>query len=263
MGRKRRRLNPDMLITGDTKILDNIVHTAKEEQVDCLFILGDLFDSDDISSNIKEICLDKFSQLKETHIYIFPGNHDLGINLNSPQITFFNESMARKISDDITVYAYDHKKGLDLADWNEDKKSGFNIICGHLAVRELQLDKQRNAGISVSTHDIAHWKADLVLLGHDHNTRFLKQGNKILATYVGAPYNIYENELVARGVVICEIDKGQVNLRFRRLECPPEFKVKAAHMRTAEEINTRYGPVTVGEYTWKLIGSHVVNNFSM
>jgi len=261
LGSSRRRIDPDMVVEGDKKILDAIVNVATEECVDYVFILGDLFDSNEFSSTILASYLDKLSKIKKSEIYIFPGNHDYKINFNFNNITVFRGWMQKDICEGITLFGYGYQK--DNKDFNKrkfDKKGQMNIICGHFSVSELQRKgKQNNSEICLNTHDIVSWEADIVLLGHDHNSRCLKHEDKLIAAYVGAPYNIYENEWVTRGVLICDIIKDEISLKIRKLDCPEEFKIKAKNEHTSSEIKTRYRTIPVGEYTWELISPININ----
>jgi len=267
LGSKRRRINPDMVLEGDKEILDQIVQVAIEECVDSVFILGDLFDSIDVSPRVVELCLDRLNQIKNTNIYIFPGNHDYEIDFNSNNITVFKGWMQKDIRKEITVYGYGFQnENKDFWNWKFDFNSQINIICGHFSVNlpkngqgNKHKNRQRNSEICLNTHDIACWNADIVLLGHDHTSRSFKKGDKLIAAYVGSPYNIFENEWVSRGVVICDIEKDNISLKLRRLECPRDFKVKAKNKHTANEIKEKYSPIPVGEYTWELLSPLNIN----
>lgn len=54
---------------------DKIIETAKTENIDMLFISGDLFDNQNISSIVKHI-ISSFNEISDINIFIAAGNHD-------------------------------------------------------------------------------------------------------------------------------------------------------------------------------------------
>lgn len=160
--------------------------------------------------------------------------------------------MKKEINEGIVVYGYGHQihnSEINLSNWCVEDGNKINIIAGHFCIKELQ--RRQDSGISISTNDITNWNANMVFLGHDHSLRFLKYKGKTIASYVGAPFNIYEEEWLPRGVIICDIGQESVDISVKTLECPSEFKVKAKNYNDKRKIATRYGPVSVGEYIWE------------
>jgi len=58
------------------KAFDNVIDYIKENNIDFLFISGDLYEHDHVKSSTIDFINNRFKEIPNTHIYISPGNHD-------------------------------------------------------------------------------------------------------------------------------------------------------------------------------------------
>ena len=65
------------------KAFHDVIQFAKKENVDCLFISGDLFEQKFVEQATIDYIISNFQLIPEVNIFITPGNHDPFIK-NSP-----------------------------------------------------------------------------------------------------------------------------------------------------------------------------------
>ena len=121
--------------------LKKIIDYIKENNIEFLFISGDLYENQYIKKSTIEYINNLFKEIPETKIFIAPGNHDPYIK-NSYYNTFewnnnvkiFKDKIEKVEIDGINIYGY-----------------GFNdFYCYDSKINELKLDDEQKINILVT-----------------------------------------------------------------------------------------------------------------
>lgn len=128
--------------TEHRQIFRDVIQLVKKENIDFLFISGDLFEQKFVEKSTIEFIISSFQLIPDTKIFIAPGNHDPLIK-NSPYITYdfpenvviFNGEVGMFSYDNINIYglgftnyefASDEIKNIEIED--EEK---INVLVVH------------------------------------------------------------------------------------------------------------------------------------
>ena len=122
------------------KAFKKMIDFAQENQVDCIFIAGDLYEQEYVKSTTIEYINSLFKEIPHIRIYITPGNHDPYIKNSyyntykfADNVKIFTSKLEKVETENYNVYGY----GFDnfemtnkLQDCNLDK-SKINIFISH------------------------------------------------------------------------------------------------------------------------------------
>ena len=217
---KRRRLEQKF-------IFRKAIDLVKEEGADVLFIAGDLFEDKFVEDDTITYVISCLKEIKNTKVYITPGNHDPLIK-SSPYNTFewpenvfiFGSEVGMDSFENINVYGIgfddfemDTTAVKDIEILKEDEEK-INILITH-----ANLD-----GAAHKYHDVkTQWlqKFDYVALGHIHmpkidDSRIIYPGSLIAGGF---------DETGEHGLVVGEITKENLNLNFVKMD-ETQFEVK-------------------------------------
>ena len=97
--------------TEHRQIFRDVISLAKKEEIDFLFISGDLFEQKFVEKSTIEFIMSSFQLIPDTKIFITPGNHDPLIK-SSPyliydwpeNVTIFNGEVGMFSFDDVNIY---------------------------------------------------------------------------------------------------------------------------------------------------------------
>ena len=207
---KQRRL--ELMYT-----FERIINRAKDENIDFLFVAGDMYEGEYFTiGDIKRV-RDMLSELENTNIVISTGNHDplnkgnLYKSIEWPEnVHIFDSNGISSLKFDeyntvIWGYSWDRKEEkIDpLANFQLEDSDKINILLIHGDLTNknspyLPIDKKRLETIGF----------DYVALGHIHKPQFLS--NNIV--YCGSPEPLDFGEPGEHGIVEGTIDKGNVNM---------------------------------------------------
>lgn len=223
MGEKRR-LEQRMAFR---KIIEHI----KENNIEYLFISGDLYENEYVRETTIKYINDLFKEISQTKIYISPGNHDPYL-LNSmyknfkwnDNVKIFNSNVEIVENEDIDIYGfgfsdfYCKNSGIeDIKIKNIDK---INILITHGSLEGgSQEDFEYNP---LNRNKLEKLGFDYIALGHIHNPDYnTENGQRIV--YPGSTISFGFDELGKHGVIVGEIDKEKINIEFLQID-KREFK---------------------------------------
>lgn len=195
----------------------------RQEGIDTIFILGDLFDNRvNIDSKILNAVLDLFNiDLKDFNIYIIVGNHDSylesSVEINSVNsIGFFDNVTAIDKNKSITL----GNRTIFLCPWITDKKAfteeletlePHDICFGHFEFSNFLMFKGKECEKGVDS-SLFYDKFKLTMSGHFH-TRSSKKENDSEIVYIGNPYHMTRNDIGDdRGFCILDLDTLEYDL---------------------------------------------------
>lgn len=216
---KQRAINKEEL----KEVFKNIINFCKEKQVDILLLAGDIFDNLTLSGETIHFIENVFNDIKETRVFISPGNHD----------PYNNKSFYKLIKWPENVYIFKDKlekvyiKELETNVWGaafnekyvrESLIKGFsqnnkeiNIMVIH---GEISSSIDGNEYNPITLKDIKESGMDYIALGHRHNfSGILKEGNTSYS-YSGCPQGRGFDENGDKGIIYGYVAKGAVELNF-------------------------------------------------
>lgn len=201
----------------------DVIQLAKKENVDCLFISGDLFEQKFVEKGTIEYIISNFQLIPNVNIFISPGNHDPYIK-DSPyetyewpeNVTVFKSDYGMISLDDCDIY------GVGFENYEED----FDVV------KNIKIEDESKVNILVTHgtlngamhkyHDIKERdlsKFDYVALGHIHDKK-IDDSNII---YPGSLISCGFDEPGEHGFVKGEITKDKCEIEFVSTNCK-EYK---------------------------------------
>ncbi len=202
------------------KKLKEVIEYIKENEIDMLFIAGDLYEQQYIKQTIIEYINNLFKEIPETQIYIAPGNHDPYLKNSyyskykwNENVKIFNSKIEKIEQDEIDIYGYGFEDfyctecGIENLEIENPEKENILIMHGTLDGANIE-EKQYN---SISTKMLEEKGFDYVALGHIHKTNFNKE-SKII--YPGSLVSLGFDELGQHGMVVGEIKNKKLNIEF-------------------------------------------------
>ena len=188
--------------TEQRQVFSDIINKIKAENIEYLFISGDLFEQKFVEKNTIDFLISNFELIPNTKIFISPGNHDPYIKSSPYQtfewpetVTIFTGEVGMFSFEDINVYGIGFTDYEFLSDEiskiqieDEDK---INVLVVHGT-----LDGASKKYLDIKSKDLE--KFDYVALGHIHERKV--DGSNIV--YPGSLLSIGFDELGEHGIVI-------------------------------------------------------------
>ncbi len=196
----------------------NVIEFIKENNVDYLFISGDLYEQEYIKKSTIKYINELFKEIKDTNVFIAPGNHDPYIN-NSYYKTFewadnvkiFTENVEKVENEDICIYGYgfnNYEMNLNqLRDINIENKNKINILVTHGTI--INGNELNGIYNPISKNELVSKGFDYIALGHIH---------KRDEFYPGSLVSMGFDELGEHGFIYGEINEKDVNTTFIRAD---------------------------------------------
>lgn len=223
---KRRRLHQE-----HRDVFKKIVKVGLEEQIDVMFIVGDLFEQNGFSLDTIRFIQHELECLKPTPVFIAPGNHDplvqgspylldgWGDHVSIFRNNYFTSCLLEKHNAVIHGIAHtaDASGENHLQDFRVNSENKLNILLLHGSDMDAVADTHNEtAYFPFSRQDLHNCGADYVALGHYHTCYYIP-GNQPIAAYPGSPKGMRFSELETRYVIVGELRKGENQLRKIRV----------------------------------------------
>ena len=229
--------------------LKDIIKYIKENDVEYLFIAGDLYEHDYIRETTIEYISKMFSEIPNCKIFITPGNHDPYIK-NSYYDTYdfgenvyiFRNSRIEKYEDEnINIY------GMAFTEFfmEESPLENFvlpysnkpNVLIAHCDLNGSK-DKEGLSYNPILESKLNSLGFDYSAIGHIHKNN-LDNKNKI--HYPGSTVALGFDELGEHGMIVGDISKGNVYIDFIKLDSRKfeEIQLKVDDFSTKEDLIDR------------------------
>ena len=200
------------------KVFQKMIDYIKENEIENLFISGDLYENEYIRKSTIDYINNCFKQIPDTKIYITPGNHDPYL-VNSYYNKYeWNENVhlftkLDKIANgNINIYGYGftdfYSKKIELPSNLDNSK--INILVMH-----ADLDgstKEFGDYNSILESELKNTNFDYIALGHIHKNNF-EENNKVI--YPGSMIAGGFDELGNHGMIVGEIDEQTKKLEIQ------------------------------------------------
>lgn len=245
------------------KILRKIIEYIKINNIDMLFISGDLYEQNYIRKSSIEYLNKLFMEIPKVKIYITPGNHDPYLKNSyyntynwSENVKVFNSEI-EKVEVEIEVKEkrelvniwgfgfndfYCYQSGIEEFNIPSEDINKINILVMHADLNASMLDKKIMYN-PIKVNILKDKKFDYIALGHIHKKELNKNmnlnNNKVIIVYPGSTCSLGFDELGSHGMVVGEIryndmnEEKQVEYEFVELD-DTKFKVVQININEIE-----------------------------
>ncbi len=207
-------------------LIKKMIQKAEDEEVDAIFISGDLFEHEYVSRASILFLNECFSSVPHISIFISPGNHDPYVKNSyycsyewAENVYIFDTQVRGIYLDHLNVCVY----GVGFNDFLmfDSKLKGFrvedeskiNILVTHGDLNNMSGGQGYHR---ISSVDLESSGLDYIALGHIHKyTGSLVKGK---ACYPGSPVALGFDEPGPHGVVIGEVSKKGIHLEFKPID---------------------------------------------
>lgn len=191
-------------------VFNKMINYIKENDIEYLFIAGDLYENEYVRKSTIDYINDCFKQIPNTKIYITPGNHDPYINNSYYNRYEWNENVhiftkLNKLENgNINIYGY------GFTDFESEKvKLDVNLDYNKINVLLMHADldgstKHFGDYNPILESEIRRLNFNYVALGHIHKNNYDENRNII---YPGSMIAGGFDELEKHGMVVGEIDE--------------------------------------------------------
>ena len=192
------------------KAFKEIIEYIKQNNIEYLFIAGDLYEHEYVKQSTIEYINNLFKEIPNTNIYITPGNHDpilkdsyyTSFNWNN-NVHIFNSNIEKIEKNNICIYGY----GFDNFYMSDNKlkqiqdidKNKINILITH-----CNLDGAKNNELEynpISKKELKELNLDYVAIGHIHKKMFETQEEKNIV-YPGSTISLGFDEQGEHGMIV-------------------------------------------------------------
>ncbi len=226
--------------------LKKVVEYIKENNIEYLFIAGDLYEHEYIRQTTVEYINNLFKEIPNTKIYITPGNHDPYINGSmyktfnwNDNVHIFGDKIELIENEDCDIYGYGfddfYKRDSELEDFIIKNKEKINILITHGSLNGGTIeDMEYNP---LNKNRLKEIGFDYVALGHIHKLDYNNEENQRIV-YPGSTISMGFDELGKHGVILGEIDKENINLKFIPIDNKEfkELEVDISNINSVEEL---------------------------
>ncbi len=204
------------------KVFKKVIEYIKQNQIEYLFISGDLYEHKYVTLSTIEYINQLFKEISETKIFISPGNHDPLIKNSyyhqykwNENVKIFQGSIERVEEENIDIYGYGFDDfycadcGIQFMQIEDFNKINVLVIHGTIDGASVE-DKPYN---SMTRKILQDKHFDYIALGHIHKPDY---GSKI--TYPGSTVSLGFDELGEHGMIVGNLEKGNLQLDFVPLD---------------------------------------------
>jgi len=241
-------------------IFKQIINYIKENNIDFLFIAGDLYEHEYVNKTTIEYINNLFKEIPNTKIFITPGNHDPLLQ-NSYYNTFewyenvhiFTNEIGIYEFEDIDIYGYGfndfYLREKKIEKININNKNKINILITHGSLEGgTEEDREYNP---LSKKELESLGFDYVALGHIHKRNYSKQENEKVI-YPGSTVSLGFDELGKHGIIVGDIEKNKLNLEFIPLDKKEfrELELDISEINFEEELIEKINNLSLEENTY-------------
>ena len=199
------------------KVFKKVIEYIKENNIDFLFIAGDLYEHQYIRKSTIEYINGLFKEIPNTKIYISPGNHDPYIKNSyysqfqwNDNVHIFSSKIEKIALENVDIYGY----GFDdfyctdcgIENLEIEDKNKRNILVIHSTIDGANLEeKQYN---SIPRKLLEEKGFDYVATGHIHKLDYHTYENQKIV-YPGSLISLGFDELGEHGMIVGEIDENK------------------------------------------------------
>ena len=208
-----------------------IINIIKENNVEYLFISGDLYEHNYVRETTIKYINNLFKEIPDTKIYIVPGNHDPYINGSmykefnwNDNVHIFTDKQEVVENDNCDIYGYGfgdfYCRDFNLSNLVIKNKEKINIFITHGTLNGSTAEELEYNPLNKTL--LKNLGFDYVALGHIHKLDYNTEINQRIV-YPGSTISLGFDELQKHGVILGEINKESIKLEFIKID-NKEFK---------------------------------------
>jgi len=234
--------------------LKKVINYIKENNIEYLFISGDLYDQEYIRESSISFLNDLFKQIPNTNIYIAPGNHDPYLKNSfyetyawADNVKIFTNVVEKVENDDANIYGYGFNSfemdNNELKDINIDDTNKINILITHGDLNDSKYNP-------IKLNDLKQKNFDYVALGHIH-----KRDDKTNIVYPGSLISLGFDELGEHGMIVGEIENKELNKKFIKIDEREfvEYELDVSNILSEEELIEKINNIKEENKLFKII----------
>lgn len=221
-------LDRNMSLTSKEELLEvfrKIIDLCIGNSVDILLLTGDIFDNLTVSKTTLLFIKNQLERISTVRVFISPGNHD----------PYYEKSFYKMIEWPENVYVFKGEvkniflEELNTVIWGAGFNSHYvkksmlkdisvnedyiNIMAIH---GDISNNEEGNEYNPITLKDIGDSKLDYIAIGHRHSYSGILRERNTCYAYAGCPQGRGFDELGDKGIIIGEVSKGIVDLKFER-----------------------------------------------
>jgi len=199
------------------QIFKRIIEYIAENEIDHLFICGDLYEHEYVKQNTIEYINNLFKQIPNTKIYIIPGNHDPRVKDSyyntfkwNENVFVFGEKIEKISEDGIDIYGFGfnnfYRQNANLEELKIENADKINILLTHATLdASTKEDMQYNP---ISKNKLKTLGFDYIGLGHIHKPSYKDEINQNII-YPGSLISLGFDELGEHGMIVGQIEENK------------------------------------------------------
>ena len=204
------------------RVFKKVIQYIKENNVDFLFISGDLYEQKYIRESTIEYINNLFKEIPNTKIYISPGNHDPYIKNSyynkfnwNENVHIFSSKIEKIELENVNIYGYGfgdfYCTDCGIEKINLEKNDKENILVIHSTIDGANIEeKQYN---SISRKVLEEIGFDYVATGHIHKSDYNSYENQKIV-YPGSLVSLGFDEIGEHGMIYGEINNKNLEIKF-------------------------------------------------
>lgn len=221
-------LNKNIALISKEELLEvfsKIIDMAMENSVDILLLTGDIFDNLTVNKKTLLFIKNQLERINNIRVFISPGNHDpyneksFYKMINWPDnVYIFKGSLEYVVIEELKTVVFgaafnEHHIRKSMIKDIKAKEDYINIMTIHGDISNIDEGNDYNP---ITLNDIGRSGLDYIAIGHRHNFSGILRENNTYYAYAGCPQGRGFDELDNKGIIIGEIAKGAVDLKFVR-----------------------------------------------
>ena len=253
--------------------LKNVIQYIKENEVEYLFISGDLYENEYIRITTIEYINHLFTEIPNTKIYITPGNHDPYL-MNSMYKNFkWNENVKifeNKVeiveNEEVDIYGFGFNdfycKNSEIEKIEIKNKNKINILITHGTLEGGNITNfEYNPLNKKKLEEIGF---DYIALGHIHKLDYQTEENQRIV-YPGSTIAMGFDELGQHGVILGEVSKEKIHLEFLPIDHKEfkEIEMEVTDINSEEELIEKINEISIETNTFYKIILKGKRNFEI
>lgn len=234
--------------------LKKVINYIKENNIEYLFISGDLYDQEYIRESSISFLNDLFKQIPNTNIYIAPGNHDPYLKNSfyatyawTDNVKIFTNTVEKVENDEVNIYGYGFNSfemdNNQLENINIDDEDKVNILITHGDLNDSKYNP-------IKLNDLKQKGFDYVALGHIH-----KRDDNTNIVYPGSLISLGFDELGEHGMIVGEIENKELNKKFIKVDEREfvEYELDVSNILSEEELIEKINNIKEENKLFKII----------
>lgn len=231
----------DIFLKSQLRFLKNeFVPYLLENNIDTIFILGDVFDNRNaLNHRLQNIVFNFFEkQFKPFKVYIIVGNHDTYFNntIDVHSLRFLSKFQNVEIIEEMKNTNVGGKNFLmvpwitdEVEFYKEFQDKKYDVCMGHFHFAGFSMNKSKISEEGLSSSMFSN-RPGKVFSGHFH-TRSRQQKGEAEIIYLGSPYQLTRHDIdEERGFCVLDTDtlaheyvNNKTSMRYIRLDYPQKF----------------------------------------